>query len=123
MTTRIPGNRIMRTVVLAWFQHRWASTYASDLTPSYFSSKIHAGSVHPTFGNAQLAVRLELPGPKKISAVLQRLGILLFGSQLIEFSTLTMGMWMVQDVLAPRMQHAHETDICTQVLGVGSDLQ
>jgi hypothetical protein len=35
----------------------------------------------------------------------------------------TMGMWMVQDVLTPRMQHAHETDVCTKVLRVGSDLQ
>jgi len=35
----------------------------------------------------------------------------------------TMGMWMVQDVLTPRMQHAHEIDVCTKVLRVGSDLQ
>jgi len=35
----------------------------------------------------------------------------------------TMGMWMVQDVLTPSMQHAHKTDVCTKVLGVGSDLQ
>ena len=28
----------------------------------------------------------------------------------------TMGMWMVQDVLTPRMQHAHETDVCAQML-------
>ena len=34
-----------------------------------------------------------------------------------------MDMWMVQDVLTPRMQHAHETDLSTQVLGIGSDLK
>jgi hypothetical protein len=32
-----------------------------------------------------------------------------------------MGMWMVQDVLTPRMQHAHKTDVSTKVLGIGSD--
>jgi hypothetical protein len=35
----------------------------------------------------------------------------------------TMSMWMVQDVLTPRMQHAHEADVSTQVLGISSDLQ
>jgi hypothetical protein len=33
-----------------------------------------------------------------------------------------MSMWMVQDVLTPGMQHAHETDLSTQMLGIGSDL-
>jgi hypothetical protein len=33
-----------------------------------------------------------------------------------------MGMGMVQDVLTPRMQHAHKTDVSTQMLGVGSNL-
>ena len=32
-----------------------------------------------------------------------------------------MGMWVVQDVLTPRMQHAHESDLSTQMLGIGSD--
>jgi hypothetical protein len=32
-----------------------------------------------------------------------------------------MGMWVVQDVLTPRMQHAHEADLSTQMLGIGSD--
>jgi hypothetical protein len=34
-----------------------------------------------------------------------------------------MGMWMVQDVLAPGMQYAHKTDICAKMLAIGSDLQ
>ena len=33
-----------------------------------------------------------------------------------------MGMWVVQDVLTPGMQHAHETDVRTKVLGIGGDL-
>ena len=33
-----------------------------------------------------------------------------------------MGMWMVQDVLTPGMQHAHKTDLSAQVLGIGSNL-
>ena len=28
-----------------------------------------------------------------------------------------------QHVLTPGMQHAHKTDLSTQVLGIGSDLQ
>lgn len=34
-----------------------------------------------------------------------------------------MDMGMVQDILAPRMQYAHEADICAQMRGIGSDLQ
>jgi len=33
----------------------------------------------------------------------------------------TMGMWVVQDVLTPRMQHAQEADLSAQMLGIGSD--
>jgi hypothetical protein len=29
------------------------------------------------------------------------------------------GMWMMQDVLTPRMQHAHEADLSAQMLGIG----
>jgi len=31
-----------------------------------------------------------------------------------------MGMWVVQDVLTPRMQHAHEADLSTQMFGIGA---
>jgi hypothetical protein len=34
-----------------------------------------------------------------------------------------MNVWMVQHVLPPAMQHAHEADVSTQVLGIGSYLQ
>jgi len=34
-----------------------------------------------------------------------------------------MGMGMMQDVLAPRMEDAHKADIGAQVLRIGSDLQ
>jgi hypothetical protein len=33
-----------------------------------------------------------------------------------------MDMWMMQDVLTPRMQHAHEADVCAQMLGIGCNL-
>ena len=32
-------------------------------------------------------------------------------------------MRVLQDVLTPRMQHAHETDLSAQMSGIGSDLQ
>ena len=33
-----------------------------------------------------------------------------------------MDMWMMQDVLTPRMQDAHEADLCAQMFGIGSYL-
>ena len=32
-----------------------------------------------------------------------------------------MGMGVMQDVLTPRMQHAHKADLSAQMLGIGSD--